>query len=111
MDTGCRVCSASQAARESWLRCRLGRPQKHRTWFARTDEHATWLFTADMSLALSRRGVPVLEVRAYPDYGVLEIGFWVQDKHGNWQRCADCNRMADLHALETESTHSGLSAP
>jgi hypothetical protein len=63
----------------------------HKAWGAWTDDHATWLFTAEMSLALSReRGTPVLEIHAYSEHGELqETGFWAHDKQGIWQRCAD----------------------
>ena len=65
--------------------------RKHRAWSAWTGDRGTWLFTAEMSLALSReRGAPVLQVFAYSEYGeLLETGFWMHGKHGNWQRCAD----------------------
>jgi|SRR6185437_10261983 len=65
--------------------------RKHRAWSAWTDDHGTWLFTAEMSLALSReRGAPVLEIHAYSEYAqLLEAAFWAQDRQGNWQRCAD----------------------
>ena len=65
--------------------------QKHRTWCAWTDDKCTWLFTAEMSLELSReRGVPVLEISAYSEHGELqETGFWAHSKDGKWQRCAD----------------------
>jgi hypothetical protein len=64
---------------------------KHKGWCAWTDDRATWLFTAEMSLALSReRGTPVLEIHAYSEHGELrETGFWAYDKQGIWQRCAD----------------------
>ena len=64
---------------------------KHKAWSAWTDDRATWLFTAEMSLALSReRGTPVLEIHAYSEHGELqETGFWAHDKQGIWQRCAD----------------------
>lgn len=65
--------------------------RKHRAWSAWTDDHATWVFTGEMSLALSReRGTPVLEIHAYSEHAeLLEAGFWAQGKQGNWQRCAD----------------------
>lgn len=65
--------------------------RKHRAWAAWTDDHATWLFAAEMSLALSReRGAPVLEIHAYSKHAeLLETGFWAHGKQGNWQRCAD----------------------
>jgi hypothetical protein len=65
--------------------------QKDRAWCAWTDDKRTWLFTAEMSLALSREhGIPVLEIRAYSEQGGLEAtGFWAHDKQGIWQSCAD----------------------
>jgi len=65
--------------------------QRDRAWCAWTDDKRTWLFTAEMSLALSReRGIPVLEIRAYSEQGGLEAtGFWAHDRQGIWQRCAD----------------------
>jgi hypothetical protein len=62
-----------------------------REWRAWTDEHRIWLFTAEMSLALSReRGNPVLDVNAYGEGGELtESGSWVTDRQGRWRRCAD----------------------
>lgn len=65
--------------------------RKHRAWSVWTDDRETWLFTAEMSLALSReRGTPVLQVFAYSEYGhLLETGFWAHNNHGSWQRCAD----------------------
>jgi hypothetical protein len=62
-----------------------------REWGAWTDEYRTWLFTAEMSLALSReRGTPVLDVSAYGEDGaLLESGSWVADRQGQWRRCAD----------------------
>lgn len=51
-----------------------------------------WLFTCEMSLALSReRGVPVLLVRVYGDDAELkDSGTWKYDPpQGSWARCAD----------------------
>jgi hypothetical protein len=49
-----------------------------------------WLFTAEMSLELSReRGAPVLQVNRYGDDGIIEeSGCWMADPKGNWHRCA-----------------------
>jgi hypothetical protein len=65
--------------------------KKQQAWSAWSDDRLSWLFTAEMSLALSReRGMPVLEVRAYSDHGELqETGFWARDRQGCWHRCAD----------------------
>lgn len=51
----------------------------------------TWLFTAEMSLPLSRkRGAPVLQVKLYGEDGLLrESGTVVTDRNGKWSRCAD----------------------
>jgi hypothetical protein len=51
----------------------------------------TWLFTAEMSLPLSRkRGAPVLQVKLYGDDGLLrESGTVTTDQSGKWSRCAD----------------------
>jgi hypothetical protein len=56
-----------------------------------SDDHRIWLFTAELSMALSReRGSPVLHVTAYTEDGQLkEAGFWTPDKLGQWGRCAD----------------------
>ncbi len=50
-----------------------------------------WLFTAEMSLTLSReRGAPVLQVSRYGDDGTIEAsGCWLADQKGKWHRCAD----------------------
>ena len=50
-----------------------------------------WLFTADMSLPLSReRGTPVLSINRYGEDGELkETGTWVVGPDGLWQRCAE----------------------
>jgi hypothetical protein len=65
--------------------------KREREWCAWTDEHRIWLFTAEMSLALSReRGTPVLDVSAYGEGGQLVgSGSWVADRRGEWHRCAD----------------------
>jgi hypothetical protein len=50
-----------------------------------------WLFTADMSLPLSReRGTPVLSIDRYSEDGELfETGACVVGPDGLWQRCAE----------------------
>ncbi len=50
-----------------------------------------WLFTCDMSLALSReRGTPVLQVSVHDEHGeITESGSWMIDRQGNWMRCSD----------------------
>lgn len=49
-----------------------------------------WLFTADMSLPLSReRGSPVLQVEYYREHGLRESGRWVIDREAKWHRCCD----------------------
>jgi len=57
--------------------------------WARTSQ--IWLFTCEMSLALSReRGAPVVLVRCYDEDGALQdSGTWRFDPLGNWSRCAD----------------------
>jgi hypothetical protein len=50
-----------------------------------------WLFTAEMSLALSReRGTPILSVNHYNDHGeLIESGNWLLDPAGIWRRCTE----------------------
>ena len=50
-----------------------------------------WLFTAEMSLPLSReRGAPVLSINRYGDDGeLIEAGAWFVGPDGLWQRCSD----------------------
>ena len=57
--------------------------------WARGDQ--IWLFTAEMSLPLSReRGAPVLTVRLHNEQGeVTDSGTWRYDPLGTWSRCAD----------------------
>lgn len=57
--------------------------------WARGDQ--LWLFTADMSLPLSReRGTPVLLVRIHgEDAELKDSGTWRYDPLGTWSRCAD----------------------
>jgi hypothetical protein len=50
-----------------------------------------WLFTAEMSLPLSReRRTPVLNINRYNDHGELvDTGNWLLDPDGVWRRCAE----------------------
>jgi hypothetical protein len=63
-----------------------------KSWYCWTlGSTQTWLFTAEMSLPLSRkRGAPVLHVKLYGDDGLLrESGTVTADPSGKWSRCAD----------------------
>ncbi len=62
-----------------------------RAWSCRTHKFRTWLFTAEMSLPLSReRGAPVLQVSHFGDGGTIEdSGCWMADQKGKWHRCED----------------------
>jgi len=62
-----------------------------RVWACWAHDVHTWLFTAEMSLSLSReRGTPVLQVSRYRDDGTLETAAcWMTDAAGKWHRCAD----------------------
>ena len=62
-----------------------------KSWSCWTQGTQTWLFTAEMSLPLSRkRGAPVLQVKLYGDDGLLrESGTVVTDHSGKWCPCAD----------------------
>ena len=60
-----------------------------RAWSCWTYGLRTWLFTAELLLAVSReRGVPVLHVDVFDDYGPQDSGLWAHS-NGEWQRCAD----------------------
>jgi hypothetical protein len=65
--------------------------KKDRAWSAWSDDHRIWLFTAEMSLPLSReRGLPVLQVNCHGEDGeLIKSGSWVRNPEGKWQRCAD----------------------
>src|ERR1700739_3471632 len=70
----------------------LTRPrQQGQVWAWWTRGLHTWLFTAAMSLPLSReRGMPVLQVNLYDEGGELkEAGTWVTDRTGQWCLCAE----------------------
>jgi hypothetical protein len=62
-----------------------------KTWSCWTQGIQTWLFTAEMSFALSReRGAPVLQIDLYGDDGLLrESATLTTDPTGKWCRCAD----------------------
>jgi hypothetical protein len=48
----------------------------------------TWVFIAEMSLALSReRGTPVLHIKCYSDDLLEDSGTWTTDQRGVWHRC------------------------
>ena len=60
-----------------------------RAWSCWTHGLRTWLFTAEMLLALSReRGVPVLHLDLFDDYGPKDSSLWAHSD-GEWQRCAE----------------------
>lgn len=60
-------------------------------WACWADSDCAWLFTCEMSLALSRqRGAPVLDVHLYDQTGELkEAGKWVADPAENWRPYVD----------------------
>lgn len=60
-------------------------------WVCWAHASQIWLFTCEMSLALSReRGTPIVLVRRYNEEGELrDSGTWRFDALGNWNRCAD----------------------
>ena len=63
--------------------------QKGHVWACWADSYHTWLFTCEMSLALSReRGAPVLLIEQYDEAGELkESATWMSDQEGKWRRC------------------------
>jgi hypothetical protein len=65
--------------------------QQGRVWACWANSYETCLFTAEMSLPLSReRGAPVLLVNRYDEKGELnDAGSWISDPHGKWRRLAD----------------------
>jgi hypothetical protein len=62
-----------------------------RSWSCWTQGYRAWLFTAEMSMELSReRGAPVLQVNLYGDDGSLrESATLMNGPSGKWQRCGD----------------------
>ena len=63
--------------------------EKGQVWACWEEGVHLWVFTAEMSLGLSReRGAPVLQVNSYGEDGVLkETGHWTADRDGKWGRC------------------------
>lgn len=61
-----------------------------KAWIAWTDEYVICLFTAEMSLELSReRGCATLNVGRYDMSGKMrEWQIWAMLNDGTWQRCA-----------------------
>lgn len=61
-----------------------------KAWSAWTDDYVTCLFTAEMSLPLSReRGCATLNVSRYDINGKMrEWQIWAILNDGTWQRCA-----------------------
>jgi hypothetical protein len=58
-------------------------------WSCWAHEVRTWLFTAEMSLPLSReRGTPVLHIKRYSDELLEDSGTWTTDPRGAWHRCS-----------------------
>lgn len=64
---------------------------KHgRAWSCWEHDFRNWMFTAEMSLALSReRGRPVLQVDVHDENGFRHSGLWMADRDGKWSRCGD----------------------
>ena len=65
--------------------------QEGRVWACWAYGVQQWLFTADMSLPLSReRGTPTLSINRYGEDGELkEAGVWLVGPDGLWQRCTE----------------------
>jgi hypothetical protein len=64
--------------------------QHGRAWSCWEQNFYSWMFTAEMSLALSReRGRPVLQVDVHDDKGFRDSGLWMADRDGKWSRCGD----------------------
>jgi hypothetical protein len=81
-----------QSGLSSALRCIVARAEKEeRVWSCWTDGHKIWLFTAEMSLPMSReRGVPVLQANWYGEYGeATKSGSWVCNRAGKWLLCSN----------------------
>jgi hypothetical protein len=61
---------------------------KGMVWACWAHGTTTWIFTAEMSLALSReRAAPVLHIKCYRDDTLEESGTWTTDPRGKWHRC------------------------
>jgi hypothetical protein len=65
--------------------------QEGRVWACWAYGPQIWLFTAEMSLPLSReRGAPVLCINRYGERAELtEASSWVVDPGGQWRRCGE----------------------
>ena len=74
------------------LRGIVARAEKEeRVWSCWTDGHQIRLFTAEMSLPMSReRGVPVLQADWYGEYGeATKSGSWLCNREGQWLLCSN----------------------
>ena len=62
--------------------------QASRVWACWADSQHAWLFTCELSVALSReRGAPVLEVDLFDENGEhKDSGTWDVDEEGKWRR-------------------------
>jgi hypothetical protein len=62
--------------------------QGNRVWACWADSQHAWLFTCELSVALSReRGAPVLEVDVFDESGApKDSGTWEVDEEGKWRR-------------------------
>ncbi len=80
---------SSRALSPQLQRVVTGAGEKGHVWACWADSHHTWLFTGEMSPALSReRGAPVLRVDQYDETGELkDSGAWFSDQQGKWSRC------------------------
>ena len=73
------------------LRSVAAHATKHgRAWSCWEHTFRNWMFTAEMSLALSReRGRPVLQVDIHDETGFRDSALWMADRDGKWSRCGD----------------------
>lgn len=80
-----------QALPPALQRVLIEKTSEERGWRCWRHNSRIWLFTAEMSLALSReRGAVVLMVRVSGEQGDLEgSGHWTVGQDGNWRRCLD----------------------
>jgi hypothetical protein len=65
--------------------------KRRRTWSCWIEGTRAWLFTAGVSLPLSREcGAPVFCIKVYGGDGILQgSGGWIKEGDGSWTRCAD----------------------
>ena len=65
--------------------------EEGRVWSCWAHGAQIWLFTAEMSLPVSReRGTPVLSVNRYSEDGeLMDAGAWLLDPDGLWRRCSE----------------------